>query len=192
MLCQIPRLPLVNISGFLPSLTQPQNLWTIKIFWTVQLSFSCTMRTPNLLQNAQECFVVSSIWLYLTLSISILSPPSLTVSQAGPVSSATQVPGNFRPRTCLGWHRKPWVWLYFQQFQHHLPTSPLPTTIITVQSQLLWTSLHGAVEAHALLPVFRAQAFHGLGSVGDDVAGDVLRLKMHRSNYIPNCFSVDV
>ena len=65
MLCQIPRLPLVNISGFLPSLTQPQNLWTIKIFWTVQLSFSCTMRTPNLLQNAQECFVVSSIWLYL-------------------------------------------------------------------------------------------------------------------------------
>ena len=90
----------ISISGFLPSLTQPENRPS-RFSGHSSYRFLAPWGPQNLLQNAQECFVVSSIWLYLTLSISILSPPSLTVSQAGPVSSATQVPGNFRPRTFL-------------------------------------------------------------------------------------------
>lgn len=77
MSCRIPRLALAvfchpwpNQKICEPSRFSGQSSYRFLAPWGPQ----------NLVQNAQECFVVSSIWLYLTLSISILSPPSLTVS----------------------------------------------------------------------------------------------------------------
>jgi hypothetical protein len=181
MLCQIPRLPLVNISGFLPSLTQPQNLWTIKIFWTVQLSFSCTMRTPNLLQNAQECFVVSSIWLYLTLSDSIYFHPVATKldcesSRACELSNSSswELPtkdlSRLTPQT-MG--------------MAILPTIPTPPHISAAHHDH-----HGAVPATLDQPSWSGWSACAPPSL-PSTSLPWPWFGWGWSNYIPNCFSVD-